>query len=129
VNALSHGKKEYLMGDRSEVQNVLDRFARAITAGDGRAAADIWETPALVLGDEQVMTVSSPQEVEQFFGGGKEQYNARRITDTRPEIVSLDWPTRQIAIVEVRWPYLDADGRASAKRLRPTRSAAMKPES
>jgi ketosteroid isomerase-like protein len=99
------------MGDRSEVQAMLDRFARAITAGDGRAAADVWETPALVVGDEQVMAVSSQQEVEQFFGSGKEQYNARGITDTRPEIVSLDWPTRKIAIVEVRWPYLDAEGK------------------
>lgn len=96
--------------NRSEVQELLDRMARAITAGDGRTMAEIWETPALVLGDEQVMAVTSSQEVEQFFGGAKEQYNARGIVDTRAEIVSLTWPTDHIAIVEVRWPYLDAQG-------------------
>ena len=98
------------MTDRSEVQAVLDDFGRAITSGDGRAAAAIWETPALVVGEE-VLSVGSPQEVEQFFGEAKEQYNTRGITGTRAEIVRLDWPTPQIAVAQVRWPYLDATGR------------------
>lgn len=85
-------------------------MARAITTGDGRTMADLWETPALVLGDEHVMAVTSREEIEQFFGGAKEQYNAQGITDTRAEIVRLDWATDQIAIVEVRWPYLDPRG-------------------
>lgn len=100
------------MGDKHEVQSLLDRLGHAVTSGDGRAAAAVWETPALVVGDEQVMSVSSPQEIEQFFGGAKEQYNSRGITDTRPEIVRLDWPTDHIAVAQVRWPYLDADGKS-----------------
>jgi hypothetical protein len=98
--------------NREEVQQLLDRMARAVTGGDGLAMAGMWETPALVLGNDQVMAVSSPQEIEQFFGGAKEQYNQRGITDTRAEIVRLHWPTDRIAIVEVRWPYLDARGAA-----------------
>jgi hypothetical protein len=98
------------MNQQAEVQLFLDRFGRAVTSGDGRAAAELWETPALVLGDDQVMAVGSAKEVEQFFGGAKEQYNARGITDTRAEIVKLEWPTEKIAFVEVRWPYLDASG-------------------
>ena len=96
--------------NREEVQQLLDRMARAVTGGDGHAMAGMWETPALVLGDDQAMAVSSPQEIEQFFGGAKEQYNKRGITDTRAEIVRLHWPTDRMAIVEVRWPYLDARG-------------------
>jgi hypothetical protein len=70
----------------------------------------MWETPALVLSDQEVITVGAASEVEQFFSGAKEQYNARGIVDTRPDIVQLRWPTEKIAIVEVRWPYLDARG-------------------
>ena len=49
-------------------------------------------------------------ELQDVFGGAKAQYNARGITDTRPDILRLDWLTDRLAIVEVRWPYLTADG-------------------
>jgi hypothetical protein len=94
---------------REEVQDFLERMARAVTTGDGDTISTMWETPALVLG-EQVIAVSSAKEVEQFFSGAKEQYNARGITDTRPEIIRLDWSTDRIAFVTVQWPYLDASG-------------------
>ena len=90
---------------------MLERFARALTAGDGRTVAGLWETPALVVGDQQVIAVGSRGEVEQFFGGAKEQYNQQGIVDTRPEIMRLEWATERIAVVKVRWPYLDASGR------------------
>ena len=79
---------------RNDVQQLLDKLGRAVTSGDGKAAAALWEMPALVIGDQQVTAVASAQEVEQFFGGAKEQYNAKGITDTRPEIARLDWPTK-----------------------------------
>jgi ketosteroid isomerase-like protein len=99
-----------LRPDREEVQQLLDRMARAVTAGDGRTVATMWETPALVVGDDEVMAVASPQEVEKFFGGAREQYNARGIIDTRAEIVRHEQITDLIDLVEVRWPYLDAKG-------------------
>lgn len=95
---------------RDEVQMLLDRMGRAVTSGDGRAVAEMWDIPALVLDKDQVMILNSSEEIERFFGGAKEQYNAKGITDTRAEIVRLDWPTERIAIVTVRWPYLDAKG-------------------
>lgn len=96
--------------DLEDVQGFLDRFARALTAGDGRAIAKMWDTPALVVGDRQLTAVSSPAEVERFFGGAREQYNDRGITDTRAEIAVLDSLTERIFNVTVRWPYLDARG-------------------
>jgi hypothetical protein len=104
------GRRQRIESPQAEVQALLDRFARAVTSGDGRTIATMWDVPALVLGDQESRAVSAAAEVEQFFGGAKEQYNARGITDTRGEIVRLDWPTERIAIVEVRWPYLDARG-------------------
>lgn len=96
--------------NESEIQEILDRLAEAVTEGNGKAVAKMWAVPALVLGDTMARPVSTLLEVEQFFGGAKEQYNARGISDTRAEIVDLRWPTPRIAIAEVRWPWLDAAG-------------------
>jgi hypothetical protein len=95
---------------RDEVQQLLDGLARAITAGDGRAAATMWAVPAIVLGDGMAQCITSAEEVERFFSGAKQQYNERGITDTRAEILRLEWLTDKMAEVDVRWPYLDAEG-------------------
>ena len=96
--------------DEGDVQAFLDRMAKALTAGDGRTIATMWETPALVVGDDMLMAVRTAQEVERFFSGAKDQYNKMGITDTRADITRLTWATARIAIVQVRWPYLDARG-------------------
>jgi ketosteroid isomerase-like protein len=96
--------------DSAAVRALLARLARALTSGDGKAAAEMWATPALVLGDDLALTVSASADLQEVFGGAKAHYNARGITDTRPDILRLDWVTHRLAIVEVRWPYLGADG-------------------
>jgi hypothetical protein len=96
--------------DNSAVREVLDRLAGAVTAGDARAAARLWGTPAMVLGDGMAWSVGTRGEVEDFFAGAKQQYNARGIVDTRPDILRLEWLTDRIAVVEVRWPYIDVSG-------------------
>lgn len=95
----------------AEVLDFLNRFARSLTAGDGRQAATHWAVPALVIADDGVTAVNSLQEVEQFFSGAKEQYNSRGITDTRPDIQKLEWATDRIAVVDVRWPYIHENGK------------------
>lgn len=102
----AEGKQE-----RTErVQRVLDRFARALTAGDGEAAADVWATPAFVIGAGMARAVSTREEVVAFFSGAKEQYNSRGISDTRAEIQRLDWVSDDLVVADVRWPYLKASG-------------------
>jgi hypothetical protein len=96
--------------DEADVQEFLDRMAKALTAGDGRTVASMWETPALVVGDEMLQAPRSAAELEQFFSGAKDQYNKMGVTDTRADIVRLTWATPRIAIVQVRWPYLDRRG-------------------
>ena len=92
------------------VQEFLDRLAGALTRGDGRTVASMWAVPALVIGDDDIKAVTSLDEVERFFSGAKEQYNARGITDTHADIQRLEWATDRIAVVDVRWPYLDSRG-------------------
>jgi ketosteroid isomerase-like protein len=96
--------------DSGAVRALLARLARALTTGDGRAAASLWATPALVIGDDVALTVKSSADLQDVFGGAKAQYNARGITGIRPDVLRLEWVTHRLAIVEVRWPYLAEDG-------------------
>jgi len=96
--------------DNKAVRALLARLARALTSGDGEAAASVWATPALVIGDDVALTVSSSADLQEVFGSAKAHYNARGIADTRPDILRLDWLTPRLALVEVRWPYLAGDG-------------------
>lgn len=96
--------------DELGVQDFLDRFGEALTAGHGEAIAEMWETPAFVLGEGMARVVNTRDEVAEFFGGAREQYNEMGVTDTRAEIVRLDEISDHFVMVRVRWPYLDADG-------------------
>ena len=96
--------------DNAAVRTLLAGLAHALTSGDGRAAAATWATPALVIADDVALTVISSNELQEVFGGAKEQYNARGIAETRADILRLNWLTSRLAIVEVRWPYLTAEG-------------------
>lgn len=93
------------------VQEYLDAFATALSAGDGDAIAEMWETPAFVLGHDMARVVNEPEEVGEFLGGARKQYRELGITQTRADIVRLDEITDHMVIVRVRWPYLDAEGR------------------
>ena len=93
----------------AEVERLLEELGHAVTAGDGKEAAELWAIPAMVLGDQDVRAVSSREELARFFATAKEEYTAQGVTGTRPEIRNLTWLTRELALVEVRWPYLTED--------------------
>ena len=95
-------------GGEAEVQDFLNAFARALTSGDADRIAGLWEAPSFVVSDPACHAVATAEEVCKFFEGAKSQYNAMGVMETRPEISVLDWVTERIAIVEVRWPWLDA---------------------
>lgn len=94
--------------DKASVQGFLDRFGRAITSGDTGAIVALWETPAFVIDSTAARVVSSNSELEEFFAGSKDAYNARGIVGTRAEIQDLDWISDDLVMVRVRWPYLNA---------------------
>ncbi len=108
---LEDGVNQAPEADDQSVQDFLDGLAAALTQGDGRAVAEMWETPAFVLGDDMAKVVSDPDEIAAFFGGARQQYQQIGIINTRAEIVRLDEITDRMVMVRVRWPYLDAYGR------------------
>lgn len=94
-----------------EIETFLNRFAAALTAGDGVGVAKLWALPAFVIGADMAMPLVDMKELETFFGGARGQYNARGITSTRPEVLDEDWVDDRMVLVTVRWPYLDEQGR------------------
>jgi hypothetical protein len=109
-NAFASPSSRAMPGGDEVIQRFFDKMARALTSGDARAVARMWAVPALVMGDVMVQAVGSAEAVELFFAGAKDEYNSRGITDTRAEVQRIEWLTRRMAIVDVRWPYLDAAG-------------------
>lgn len=96
--------------DDAQVQSLLEDLARAVTTGNGEGAAECWGVPAFVIGDEHEQAVMSLREVADFFAAAREHYNARGVGDTRPQVQSLQWISADLALVEVRWPWLDVQG-------------------
>jgi hypothetical protein len=90
------------------VQAFLDQLARALTSGDTVRVGTMWCTPAFVIGDEMTKVVANREEIERFFGDAKSEYERQGITDTRAEIQGVQWLSDCIAIVSVRWPWMDA---------------------
>lgn len=94
-----------------EVRDYFRRFAKALTQGDAKTIATMWSVPALVMSDQGSKAVRSKDEVEQFFGGAKEQYTERGINEAIPTIKRVDWITPKMVLVHVRWPYIDTTGK------------------
>jgi hypothetical protein len=92
-----------------EVQDYMDRYARALTDGDGETVASMWEVPALVVGEEQALTITELQQVKDFFGGAKPTYNERGIFGTRAELLDVDRISDNLVNCLVRWAHLDAN--------------------
>ncbi|MGE3973573.1 MAG: hypothetical protein AB7F59_03505 [Bdellovibrionales bacterium] len=104
-------KKKIYSFKKASIKQFFDIFKAALTEGDPQVLSQLFATPCFVLGDEMTRVVQSPQEVLEFFGGAKEEYNKMGITETRADIEGTDWITEKIVIVEVRWPHLDKQGK------------------
>jgi hypothetical protein len=113
-----------------EVQDLLDRYAKALASGNSAAAAAMWEVPAYVIGPDTVLAIDRSELISQFFGEVKDAYHAQGIESTQPEILDEEWVGDRLVVVRIRWPYLDASGReVGAERsdytLRRDRSGAL----
>jgi hypothetical protein len=97
----------------TEVQEILDQIAVAITAGDGETVAGLWALPAFIIGPTMEMAISDEDALVKLFAAGREQYTKQGITDTRAEILALEWigKEHEFCVAQVRWPYLDDGGR------------------
>ncbi len=104
------GRERRPRSEVARVKSFLERLARALIAGDLPILHSMWDSSALVLGYGDAHAVKRSEEIESFFQGAKDLYDLHGIVRTRAEILSLNWVSEHIAVVTVRWFYLDERG-------------------
>jgi hypothetical protein len=86
-----------------------------LTSGDGRAAAECFEYPSLMVmsavgGYGGTQPIGSAEEAEAFFDRAPEQYHAKGIEETFPDVEDVQWVSHDLALVRAHFPYIDRDG-------------------
>ena len=96
------------------LHSFLNRYARALSAGDIAAVAGFWEVPALVLSDEGGVAVTTQEQLEEFFGRAWEWYRSKGLLETRAEVLRIEMLGDRLVSMDVRWPAFDATGKEAA---------------
>ena len=87
------------------------RYGEALAAGDLKTVADYYAVPLLVLSDAGSIPVATREEVEAVFQGAARGYHAQGLVGARPTIVGSEAITELLVSADVRWDYLDEQGR------------------
>ena len=95
-----------------DIEAFLDRYAKALAAGDLPGIAACYALPALVVGDGGAIPVAEAAQVEAAFAGAADAYRAQGLVGIRPELRAVDPLTATLTLVDVRWAYLDEAGTA-----------------
>lgn len=89
------------------------RYGEALATGDLPGIAGCYAVHGLVLSDAGSIPVATREEIEAGFDGAAERHRARGLVGARPTIVRSEEITGRLVSVDVRWDYLDEQGRSA----------------
>ena len=95
------------------LRRFLVRYGEALAAGDLKAISGCYAVPALVLSDAGSVPIAARQEIEAAFDGAAERYRAQGLVAVRPTLVASEALSEKLVWVDVRWDYLDEQGRSA----------------
>jgi hypothetical protein len=95
------------------LQSFLVRYGEALSAGDLKAISGCYAVPSLVLSDEGSVPIAAREEIEAAFDGAAERYRAQGLVAVRPTLVASEALSERLVSVDVRWDYLDEQGRSA----------------
>ena len=95
------------------LRRFLVRYGEALAAGDLKAISSCYAVPALVLSDAGSVPIAARQEIEAAFDGAAERYRAQGLVALRPTLVASEALSERLVSVDVRWDYLDEQGRSA----------------
>jgi hypothetical protein len=95
------------------LRRFLVRYGEALAAGDLKVISGCYALPALVLSDEGSVPIAARQEIEAAFDGAAERYREQELVDLRPTLVASEALSERLLSVDVRWKYLDEQGRSA----------------
>ena len=94
------------------LRRFLDRYGKALAAGDLKAISGCYAVPSLVLSDAGSVPIAAREEIEAAFDGAAERYRAQGLVALRPTLVASEALSERLVSVDVRWDYLDEQGRS-----------------
>ena len=95
------------------LRRFLVRYGEALSAGDLKAISGCYAVPSLVLSDEGSVLIAAREEIEAAFDGAAERYRAQGLVAVRPALVASEALSEGLVLVEVRWDYIDEQGRSA----------------
>lgn len=91
----------------------LVRYGEALSAGDLKAISGCYAVPCLVLSDTGSVPITACEEIEAAFDGAAERYRTQGLVAVRPTLLASEALSERLVWVEVRWDYLDEQGRSA----------------
>ena len=88
-------------------------YGEALTAGELKNISGCYAVPALVLSDAGSVPIAARQEIEAAFDGAAERYRAQGLVGIRPTLLAWEALSERLLCVDVRWEYLDEQGRSA----------------
>ena len=95
------------------LRRFLVRYGEALSAGDLKAISGCYAVPSLVLSDAGSVPIAAREEIEAAFDGAAERYRAQGLVGLRPTLVASEALSERLVSVDVRWEYLDEQGRSA----------------
>jgi hypothetical protein len=95
------------------LRRFLVRYGEALSAGDLKAISGCYALPSLVLSDAGSIPIAAREEIEAAFDGAAERYRAQGLVALRPTLVASEALSERLLSVDVRWDYLDEEGRSA----------------
>jgi len=99
--------------DRARLEDFFFRYGEALAAGDLKAISGCYAVPAFVLSDAASRPVASRAEIEADFDGAAERHRAQGLVAAQPTLVASEALTEKLLSADVRWDYLDEEGRSA----------------
>ena len=84
-----------------------------MAAGDLKTISGCYAVPSLVLSDAGSVPIAARQEIEAAFDGAAERYRAQGLVGIRPTLLAWEDLSERLLSVDVRWDYLDEQGRSA----------------
>ena len=95
------------------LRRFLIRYGEALSAGDLKAISGCYAVPSLVLSDTGSVPIAAREEIEAAFDGAAERYRAQGLVAVRPTLVASEALSERLVSADVRWDYLDEQGRSA----------------
>ena len=95
------------------LRRFLVRYGEALAVGDLKAISGCYAIPSLVLSDAGSVPIAAREEIEAAFDGAAERYREQGLVDIRPTLVASEAISERLLSVDVRWEYLDEQGRSA----------------